>query len=79
VPQLNIYLDKHSEQAVWKAARRNSMSLSKWAREVLVRAANQDHSWPEGYEKLLGSISDETFRAPEDQEQDLDQPARFDI
>lgn len=55
------------------------MSLSKWAREVLLRAANQDHSWPEGYETLLGSLSDETFRAPEDQEQDLDQPARFDV
>jgi len=77
MPQLNIYLDGEAEQAVWKAAKRNSMSLSKWARNALLRAAEEGLSWPEHYETLFGSVSDPGFQAPADSVCTLDQPAEF--
>lgn len=77
MPQLNIYLDKEAEQAVWKAARRNSMSLSKWARNALLEAAKEGISWPEHYETLFGSVSDPSFEAPADSVHTLDQQAEF--
>lgn len=79
MPQLNIYLDETSEKAVWAAARKRSLSLSKWAREVLVRAAAEGQTWPENYSALFGSIQDESFRAPDDQKEPLDQSAEFDL
>lgn len=78
MPQLNIYLDRKTERAVKSAAKRNDLSLSKWAREVLMRAAADGRTWPDGYGDLLGSVSDDSFRAPEDSDVDLDQVAEFD-
>lgn len=63
--QLSIYLDAKSEQLIERAAKRESLSLSRWAREKLVLAAGAPE-WPEGYSEVLGSISDPVFFAPSD-------------
>jgi len=78
MPQLNIYLDKESEKAVRAAARKQSLSLSKWAGRELLRAASKGKQWPEDYSTLLGSIQDETFSIPEDGVDSPDQQAEFD-
>jgi len=65
VPQLTIYLDPKAERLIEHAAKREALSLSRWAREKLVLAAGAP-SWPDGYEAVLGSISDRSFNAPSD-------------
>ena len=65
VAQLTIYLDAKSGHLIERAAKKESLSLSRWAREKLVLAAGSP-SWPEGYASVLGSISDASFRAPGD-------------
>ena len=76
--QLNIYLDSKTEKEVRKAAERHALSLSKWAGDVLRRAAMSEQVWPENYADLLGSIDDETFIAPPDSPAHFDQPVCFD-
>jgi len=61
--QLTIYLDEESGRLIEKAARRESVSLSRWAREKLLHAAGAP-AWPENYAELLGSIDDTTFVPP---------------
>jgi hypothetical protein len=74
--QLTIYLDEKSGKLIERAARRESLSLSRWAREKLVLAAGSPE-WPDGYESVLGSISDASFRAPADGDAARDQGAVF--
>lgn len=76
VAQLTIYLDAKSGHLIERAAKKESLSLSRWAREKLVLAAGSP-SWPEGYASVLGSISDASFRAPGDGEGIGDQRADF--
>jgi len=78
MPQLNIYLDEKTEKAVWSAARRESLSLSKWARGVLLRAAGEGAKWPVDYQDVLGSLEDESFCVPSDTECILDQDVNLD-
>ena len=63
MPHLNIYVDEPAEKLIAKAAKRESLSLSRWAREKLLAAAGAPE-WPAGYRKLLGSIDDDRFVAP---------------
>ena len=44
--QLTIYLDADTQKKVEAAARRDSVSLSRWARDHLARAADQDNKPP---------------------------------
>lgn len=76
MPQLNIYLDADSERLIERAAKRESTSLSRWAREKLLAAAGSP-SWPEDYAAALGSISDPSFVAPTEPEGHGDQAAEF--
>ena len=74
--QLTIYLDPKSGRLIARAAKREALSLSRWAREKLVLAAGAP-AWPEGYASVLGSISDASFHAPADGEGKNDQMADF--
>ena len=74
--QLTIYLDAKSEPLIEKASRREALSLSRWAREKLLLAAGAP-SWPKGYEKLLGSIRDPSFRAPRELPEGADKAPEF--
>lgn len=60
--QLTIYLDEKAMRDVKKAARRQHMSLSRWARTRLTAAAGE--SWPDGYFNLFGSLAGEAFERP---------------
>jgi len=75
--QLTIYLDAKSDRLIERAAKRDALSLSRWAREKLILAAGAP-AWPEGYAEVLGSISDRSFQAPADTARSRDQAADFD-
>jgi hypothetical protein len=74
MPQITIYLDTGSSLLIEQAAKRASLSLSRWARQKLLLAAGSP-SWPEDYSSVLGSISDPTFQAPREADQSVDQMA----
>ncbi len=77
MPQLTIYLDAESERIIGLAARRESLSLSRWARDKLVLAAGAP-AWPDDYASVIGSIADPDFVAPEDTGESKDQRMDFD-
>ncbi|MFZ4484471.1 MAG: toxin-antitoxin system, antitoxin component [Chthoniobacterales bacterium] len=77
MPQLNIYLDAESERLIESAAKRESSSLSRWAREKLLAAAGSP-AWPEHYASVVGSISDPSFAPPAEPEAHGDQATAFD-
>jgi len=76
MPHLNIYVDEPAGKLIAKAAKRDSLSLSRWAREKLLAAAGAPE-WPAGYRELLGSIKDEKFVAPPEGDSAQDQLAHF--
>jgi hypothetical protein len=77
MPQLNIYLDAESERLIESAAKRDSRSLSRWAREKLLLAAGSP-VWPEHYASVVGSINDPSFVPPAEPEAHGDEAAAFD-
>jgi hypothetical protein len=76
MPHLNIYVDEPAGRLIAKAAKRDSLSLSRWAREKLLAAAGGPE-WPAGYRELLGSIDDDSFVFPEEDASVRDQVAQF--
>ncbi|MBE2179624.1 MAG: hypothetical protein IAE97_04055 [Chthoniobacterales bacterium] len=74
MPHLNIYVDEAAGRAISRAAKRESVSLSRWAREKLLAAAGAP-DWPAGYREVMGSITDDKFVAPADEASSHDQPA----
>jgi hypothetical protein len=76
MPQLTIYLDERSEQLIDRAAKHQSLSLSRWAREKLLLAAGSA-SWPQDYAQVLGSVSDPSFLAPPEPSAERDQKVDF--
>ncbi len=74
MPHLNIYVDEPAGRLIAKAAKRESVSLSRWAREKLLEAAGPP-AWPDGYHSLLGSIKDRKFVAPPEGDAEFDQSA----
>jgi hypothetical protein len=47
---------------VKSAAKREKLSVSRWARKYLTRAAAQ--SWPDGYFSLFGALKDSDLERP---------------
>jgi hypothetical protein len=74
--QLTIYLDEKSGQLIEKAARRESVSLSRWAREKLLLAAGAP-AWPASYSELLGSLDDASFVPPPEMPPGKDRTPKF--
>ncbi len=58
--QLTIYLDQESMRAVKSAARRERLSVSRWASVHLGAAARR--AWPKDYFKVFGALADGDFR-----------------
>lgn len=73
--QLTIYLDQESMRAVKSAARRERLSVSRWASIHLGAAARR--AWPKDYFGLFGALGDCDFRrAPQgDFEKDVPREA----
>lgn len=59
MPQLSIYIDEETLRKLETAAKLENLSISKY----VVQKLNQTMaaSWPTGYEKLFGSIQDQSF------------------
>lgn len=63
--QMTIYLDRATQKAVEAAAARESVSVSRWARERLQEAAKRDFGRG-ALDAFYGCIDDNSFRAPSD-------------
>jgi hypothetical protein len=63
MPQISLYIDGPTLKKIEAAAAREQVSISRWVAGQL-RARVEPH-YPEGYEKLFGSIADATFTRPE--------------
>lgn len=60
--QLSLYLDDETMTALRDMANAGGKSLSKCAAEIIRNAAVSE--WPPGFDRLFGSIEDETFETP---------------
>ncbi len=63
MPQFSLYIDEATLRKVELAAAIEHLSISKFVVKKLNEVLHA--SWPEGYDKLFGSVSDESFRAPD--------------
>jgi hypothetical protein len=70
MPQLSVYLDDDTIAQVKERAKASNISVSKFFANAL--GTYMSSQWPEGFETLFGSISDETF------ERRPDMPFSFD-
>ena len=60
--QLTIYLDEVSLGEVKRSARREHVSVSKWAKRCLCEAVR--HTWPPDYFGLFGALDDSDLSRP---------------
>ena len=71
--QVSLYLDKETFGKVETAAYSNGKSISRYVAEIINDHFN--YKWPSDYEKLFGSISDNSF-FPNGSEKILNDTAR---
>ena len=62
MPQISLYIDEPTLKKVENAAKRRRVSISKWVAEQI--RARVEPVYPQHYEDLFGSISDDTFVRP---------------
>jgi len=62
MPQISLYIDEATLKKLESAASRQHVSISKWVGDQI--RAKVDPVYPQGYEDLFGSVSDETFNRP---------------
>ena len=62
MPQISLYIDEPTLKKVETAATRQHMSISRWVADQI--RAKVAPTYPVGYEKLFGSITDESFVEP---------------
>jgi hypothetical protein len=62
MPQLSLYLNTRNYERLRRVAAREHVSVSRWVADSLARTL--DSRWPDGFERLFGSIQDESFQAP---------------
>ena len=60
MPQLSVYLDDNTLAQVKESAKTSNISMSKLITNALEKYMS--NQWPEGFETLFGSVSDETFQ-----------------
>jgi hypothetical protein len=63
MPQISLYIDEETLRKVENEAKRSHLSISKWVAEQ-IREKIEPH-YPQGYENLFGSVSDESFKRPD--------------
>ena len=59
MPQLSLYIDEETLKKISLAAKIENLSISKFVVKKLNESIHD--SWPEKYDELFGSITDETF------------------
>lgn len=65
MPQISLYIDEATLRKIEGAAAREKVSISRWVSDQL--KSHIDPQYPKDFEKLFGSITDETFTDPGDQ------------
>jgi len=65
MPQLSVYLDDNTLAQVEKSAKVGNISVSRLITKALEKYMSSNQ-WPEGFENLFGSVSDETFQRQSD-------------
>ena|GEM_PF-206593 len=60
MPQLSIYLDDNTLTQVRESAKNSNISVSKLITNALGKYMS--NQWPEGFDALFGSVSDDTFQ-----------------
>ena len=72
MPQLSLYLDEKTIHTIETEAKKEHLSMSRWVARQIHRSL--EDRWPDYYDDLYGSISDETFRRPSPSTFDKDTP-----
>lgn len=62
MPQISLYIDEITLKKIENAAKRQHISISKWVAEQLKQKI--EPIYPQGFEDLFGSISDDSFVRP---------------
>jgi hypothetical protein len=62
MPQISLYIDKHTLLKIEKAARQQRVSISKWVGNSIKTIIADDY--PEGYLSLFGAVKDDSFHRP---------------
>lgn len=70
---MTIYIDSATQKAVEAAAARESVSISRWARERLKEAASKECG-KGSLDIFYGCIDDDSFQAPEEIPASKDSP-----
>ncbi len=65
MPQISLYIDEKTLRKIENAALRQNVSISKWVAEQI--RSKVDPVYPLNFEKLVGSIDDESFIRPTEQ------------
>src|SRR5688500_3903646 len=60
--QLTLYVDDETRRKIESAAKEARLSVSAWVTHTL--RATLEHSWPENYFQLLGSLADSDLERP---------------
>jgi hypothetical protein len=60
MPQVSIYIDRHTLERIETVSKKEKLSLSKVVTKSIERYLNE--SWPEAYSDLFGSIRDDSFK-----------------
>ena len=72
--QLTIYLDEASMREIKRSARREHVSVSKWARRRLCEAVR--HTWPPEYFEFFGALADSDLSRPSQSDMPADASRR---
>ena len=62
MPQISLYIDEATLKKVESAASREHVSISKWVADQI--RSKVDPVYPQGFESLFGSLSDEPLIRP---------------
>lgn len=71
MPQLSLYLDDDTMDAMREHATAEHLSLSKYASRCIA-SGNSSSAWPSDFWNLYGSIKDDTFERPVELDPELD-------
>jgi hypothetical protein len=64
MPQLSVYLDDNMIAQIKENAKTHNISVSKFITNAVDHYMS--NQWPEGFEILFGSVSDDAFERPAD-------------
>lgn len=63
MPQLSLYIDEDTLQKIEARAKINKISVSKFVSTVLKE--HFSNNWPEGFQNIFGSVTDDSFVRPD--------------